>query len=145
MTVNQRIKYALYTKGKSYIELGERLGIKSAAISNRINRDREIDDPIFIKAVADLTGLSFDWIMYGGEEDEKIKDIPYILLEPEENKPGKTYKELYEDMAEKFVHASQDLSNVIVEIAELRGKVDKLENENAWLRGLIEKNVGPKN
>jgi transcriptional regulator with XRE-family HTH domain len=65
MSRNQRIKKSLRASGISQEQLAERLGITQAAIGKQLNKEDDIDSLGFIKAVAELTGASFQYLMDG--------------------------------------------------------------------------------
>lgn len=65
MTRNQRIKNALKVSGVSQEKLADALRITQAAVGKQLNKEEDIDSVEFIKAVAKLTGHSFDDIMDG--------------------------------------------------------------------------------
>lgn len=66
-----RLKKALEEKGVSQEKVAEKLGVKSQAVSARLNdTKRDIDSIDFIEAVAELTGRSSEWFIHGIERDE---------------------------------------------------------------------------
>jgi transcriptional regulator with XRE-family HTH domain len=82
MNRNERIKYLLEKKGVSYDAVGEKLKIGKAAVSNRLNRAKEIDDEDFIKAIVEATGYPEEMILNGDGFQEVFFSENYVNEPP---------------------------------------------------------------
>jgi transcriptional regulator with XRE-family HTH domain len=74
---NSRLKKALKDAKISQEKLGEALGISSQAVSERLNKDQDVDSIEFVTAVATLTDYRPEWLLTGSGAKRKT-DIPQI-------------------------------------------------------------------
>lgn len=72
-----RINRALEESGKSQRDLAKAMGKSSAAVSEMLSKEGEIDSISYLEATAELTGFSFEWLRTGKGE-EKAKDISVV-------------------------------------------------------------------
>jgi transcriptional regulator with XRE-family HTH domain len=79
---NYRLKIALEQAGISQEKLAKLLDKTSQAVSERLNKAREVDSLQFIEAVARLTGYSFEWLR-SGQGPEKTPDLLAMVAEPD--------------------------------------------------------------
>ena len=84
MTRNQRISFCLKEAGIEQGVLGKELGTTQAAISKRLNRDKQIESVDFLLAVSRLTGKSIHYL-YHGSEDEGTRPVQYVSSDEDQN------------------------------------------------------------
>lgn len=77
---NQRIKEILKARKVSQTDLAKALGVSHATVNERLNKDEDIDSVEFIKAVALLTGYSFDDIMDGPKSSASSRSTRQELM-----------------------------------------------------------------
>ena len=71
MRRNKRIANALKTRGITRHQLGKKLGISQSAVTQRLNKSKDVDSIQFIVAVKDLTGYDLQWLIDGTQNVEE--------------------------------------------------------------------------
>jgi transcriptional regulator with XRE-family HTH domain len=133
MSRNQRIKDSLRSAGISQEKLAEHLGISQAAVGKQLNKDDDIDSLQFMRAVAELTGQSIDWVIYGKEKPE---------LEEVRGSHGKTTTLNRGEFYQELVEANSDYT--LIPKSLMKGDVyrivlkSELEEMNKTREKLIE-------
>jgi transcriptional regulator with XRE-family HTH domain len=74
---NSRIKKVLEPRGLQQ-KVADKLGITRQAVNLRLSGDKEVDSVDFIKAVAEVTGRSFDWLITGKGEEQGFLAEPHV-------------------------------------------------------------------
>ena len=67
---NERIKDILKDLKISYTDVATQLGITKAAVSERLNKEKEIEDKKFIETISRITGVPKDALLTGENLDE---------------------------------------------------------------------------
>lgn len=110
---NARLKKALSDQRISQDKLSKRLNVSRAAVSERLNKDVEIDSIEFVNAVAELTGVDRDWLFNGesrnrsDSSDSPNREIVRVLVDQ-----SKTQKEYIEFLKGRIVELETELKNL---------------------------------
>ncbi len=95
-----RLKRARTMSGLSQVELGERVGVTGSTI-NRYEQDRRKPDPDTLVAMADVLGVSIDWLLgrvdlHGATVAAGRVDDPLTPLPPDAAKSIEDFIEFVE-------------------------------------------------
>jgi transcriptional regulator with XRE-family HTH domain len=123
---NKRIIEVLNKAGKNQTDLSNRLKISRATVSERLNSEKEIDSISFIKAVADLTGLSVCDLI----KDEDLIGVVNEPLVRYQNTTHMSYENEYRRALEEIKDTQRDL---IIALKQKEKYKDELEELKKFL------------
>lgn len=92
MTIQERIKLALSRSGKSQTDLAKRLDKHTGTVSEMLSKESDIDSIAYVRATAELTGFSFEWLRTGegpeqGSELTIVQESSNKYLEGKDVRP----------------------------------------------------------
>ena len=115
MRRNQRIRFAIHRSGMNQNELSKLLGVSRQAVNKYVNGQANPGDEVLQK-LANLTGISFDWLKGGMKETEPKGFQKFISSE------GLTRDELQKKVADQ----ETELEKRALKIKEQKREIDLL-------------------